>query len=54
MKKYLVIATHWDEEQKEQVEYIAGEFSRFVNAGIFRDAYNAYFKNKARIEEVNC
>ncbi len=29
MKKYFVIATHWDEERKAQVKYIAGAFNDF-------------------------
>lgn len=38
--KYFVIATHWDDERKAQVKYIAGEFSSYMNAKIFKEAYN--------------
>ena len=37
--KYFVIATHWDDEKKAQAKYIAGEFSSYMNANIFKEAY---------------
>lgn len=51
MKKYFVIATHWDEEKKAQVKYIAGEFNNFANANIFKNAYNEHYKADAVIVE---
>lgn len=36
MKKFFVIATHWDDQEKAQVKYIAGEFSTYMNASIFK------------------
>ena len=36
--KYFVIATHWDDKRKAPVKYIAGEFDRYMNAVLFRDA----------------
>lgn len=41
--KYFVIATHWDDKRKAPVKYIAGEFDRYMNAVLFRDAYNSYY-----------
>lgn len=49
MKKFFVIATHWDDQEKAQVKYIAGEFNNFVNASIFKDAYNEHYKANAVI-----
>lgn len=48
---YYVIATRWDDEVRAQVKYIAGEFDSFVNAKIFRDAYNAHYSANAYIED---
>lgn len=42
--KYFVIATHWDDKRKAQVKYIAGEFSSYMNANIFKEAYNAHYE----------
>lgn len=53
--KYFVIATYWDDEKKAAVKYIAGEFDRYMNASIFRDAYrdayNAYYNTHAVVVE---
>ena len=49
MKKYFVIASHWDEEKKAQVKYIAGEFNNFANANIFKNAYNEHYSADAVI-----
>lgn len=49
--KYFVIATHWDDNRKAQVKYIAGEFNNFANANIFKNAYNEYYKADAIIVE---
>lgn len=51
MKKYFVIAIHWDNEKKAQVKYIAGEFTTYINAAIFRDAYNAHYSANAEVVE---
>ena len=50
--KYLVIATKWDADMKESVQYVAGEFPAYYLAAIFRDAYNEHFKASARIVET--
>lgn len=49
--KYFVIATHWDDKRKAPVKYIAGEFDRYINAALFRDAYNAHYSADAKIVE---
>ena len=49
--KYFVIATCWNDEKKAAVKYIAGEFDSYMNASIFRDAYNKYYSTKATIVE---
>lgn len=49
--KYFVIATHWDNDKKAQVKYIAGEFSNYANASIFKNAYNEHYKATAVIVE---
>lgn len=49
--KYFVIATHWDDKRKAPVKCIAGEFDRYMNAVLFRDAYNSYYSADAKIVE---
>ena len=49
--KYFVIATHWDDKRQAPVKYIAGEFDRYMNAVLFRDAYNSYYSTDAKIVE---
>lgn len=49
--KYFVIAIKWDDTRKAQVKYIAGEFDSFVNANIFRTAYNQHYSANAEIVE---
>ncbi len=49
--KYFVIAIHWDETKQAQVKYIAGEFSNYMNAKIFKDAYNTHYHANAEIVE---
>ena len=49
--KYFVIATHWDDKRKAPVKYIAGEFDRYMNAVLFRDAYNSYYLSLIHISE---
>lgn len=47
--KYFVIATHWDNAKNDQVKFIAGEFNNYMNASLFRDAYNEHYKASAYI-----
>ena len=49
MKKFFVIATHWDDQEKAQVKYIAGEFNNCANASIFKAAYNEHYRADAVI-----
>lgn len=49
--KYFVIATHWDDKRNAQVKYIAGEFSEYINASIFKEGYNAHYSANAVIVE---
>ena len=49
MKKYYVIAVKWDESKKAQVKYVAGEFSSYMNAELFRNAYNERYSTDAHI-----
>lgn len=49
--KYMVIAKKWDSEKGKQIEYIAGEFDEYMNASIFKNAYNAYYSTDAYIVE---
>lgn len=49
---YFVIAKHWDEEMQRATEYIAGQFERYMNAVLFRDAYNKFYSTKAVIKSV--
>ena len=52
MKKYLVIAVRWSDEEKAQVKYVAGEFPTYTNASIFRNAYNEFYQANAIVVEV--
>jgi hypothetical protein len=49
--KYFVIATHWDDNRKAQVKYIAGQFDNYMNASLFKKAYNEYYSTNAVIVE---
>lgn len=49
MKKYYVIAIKWSEEHKKQIKYIAGEFSDYTNANIFRKAYDSTYSTESHI-----
>lgn len=49
--KYFVIATKWDDTRKAQVKYIAGQFDSYINAKLFKDAYNGHYHADAKIVE---
>ena len=49
--KYFVISTHWDDEREAAVKYIVGEFDKYNNARIFKEAFNANFSTHAVIVE---
>ena len=46
---YLVIAIKWDDSAKAQVKYVAGEFSDWVNASIFKKAYDEHYSTNCEI-----
>lgn len=50
--KYFVIAKHWDDSKKDIVKRIAGAFDRYIDAALFRDAYNAHYHANAEIVEA--
>lgn len=50
--KYQVWALQFDSEAKCQREFMIGEFTSYMNAVIFRDAYNAHYSASARIQEI--
>ena len=52
MKKYFVIATVWSSAENKQVDTIVGEFNKFHNANIFKEAYNDYYSATAYIKET--
>lgn len=41
--KYFVIATCWNDEKGRAMKCIEGEFDSYMNASIFRDAYDKYY-----------
>ena len=49
--KYFVIATKWDDKRKAQIKYIAGQFDSYINAKLFKDAYNGHYHADAKIVE---
>lgn len=53
MKKYYVVATKWNNVSNEVVKYIAGEFTEYGLARLFKEAYNEHFNSNATILELN-
>lgn len=51
MEKYEVWVTVWSEEHQKQIKVVAGEFDRFMNAKIFKDAYENFYSAHAEIVE---
>ena len=51
--KYFVIATHWDNNKQVQAKYIAGEFNSYMNASLFKNAYNEHYKADAVIVDAS-
>lgn len=52
-KKYMVVAKKWCDDSKTQIEYVAGKFDEFVNANIFKKAYNDHYKANAYVVEYS-
>jgi len=50
--KYIVIANRWDDDRKQIIECSVGSFDTFVNAKIFKEAYEERYKLKARILDI--
>lgn len=44
--KYFVIATHWDDNRKAQVKYIAGQFDNYMNASLHHAGGNGVTLSK--------
>ena len=44
MERYYVVAIRYNSELGRQEEYIAGEFNDYMNADIFRAAYDEKYK----------
>lgn len=51
MSKFEVWVTAWSEEYGRQVKVIAGEFSRYMDAKLFADAYSKFYSATTDIEE---
>ena len=51
--KYFVIATHWVDNKQVQAKYIAGEFNSYMNASLFKNAYNEHYKADAVIVDAS-
>lgn len=51
--KYFVIVKHWDDSKKDIVKRIAGSFGRYIDAALFRDAFNARYGANAEIVEAS-
>ena len=49
--KYEVWTTIWSEEHKSQIKVIAGEFSEYINAKIFAQAYADRYHAEVEIVE---
>lgn len=52
MRKYYVIATRFDSESGKCKEFVIGEFTAYMNAKLFRDAYNEHYSASAFIQEI--
>lgn len=51
MSKYEVWATVWCNTLNSQVKICVGEFTNYINASIFKDAYNEHYYSDASILE---
>ena len=49
--RYSHLFSHWDDNRKAQVKYIAGQFDNYMNASLFKKAYNDHYKTNAVIVE---
>ena len=49
--RYFVIASRWDEEKECIIKTIVGEFTEYIMASIFKEAYNEHFSADAKVVE---
>ena len=47
--KYYVVASRYDSESNGTAKFLAGEFSRFVDAELFARSYEAVYDTKVEI-----
>ena len=47
--KYFVVITKYDSLKHKQVKEIAGTFDNYINAELFRDAYNMWYYASAKV-----
>ena len=52
MRKFEVIVTVWNSEEKRQMRVVAGSFDRLMNARLFADAYSKHFSATTEIADV--
>lgn len=50
--KYFVIAKRWSDKEQNTITYIAGQFETYMNAEIFKKAYNEHYNANAAIVEA--
>lgn len=51
MNKYEVWVTLWSCEYKQQIKKLAGTFDSFMNAKLFKEAYDNHYSTNAEIVE---
>lgn len=51
MSKYEVWVTRWSEEHRNQIKVVAGEFTEYLNAKLFAQAYADHFHADTEIVE---
>lgn len=49
--RYEVWIRRWSEEHKSQIKVVAGEFTEYLNAKLFAQAYADYYNATAEIVE---
>nr|DAG56051.1 MAG TPA: hypothetical protein [Caudoviricetes sp.] len=49
--KYVVIANRWDSCLNRQIQQVIGQFDSYVNANIFKKAYDDHYSTTSRIIE---
>ena len=49
--RYFVIASKWDREKECIIKTIVGEFTEYIMASIFKEAYNEHYRANAKVVE---